>query len=135
MEIVEDILWNFADFTWEGNEYIWNEAEIIINTDKYCYKWYTADFFWNENDYTWDDVCLVLSVVSPTGGGNPQEAFEKLPKEDKERFIKLMVTIKGETYTQTKKKGNKKQYKVTIKDINLVANKVLGTTIDVYLKN
>lgn len=132
MEIVEDILWNFADFTYQDNEYIWNETEIVIQTDKYCYKWYTADFFWNENDYTWDDVCLVLSVVSPSGGGNPQEEFEKLPKEDKERFIKLLVTIKGKTITQTKKKGTKK-HKVTAKDIELVANTVLGSTINVYL--
>lgn len=133
MEIVEDILWDYADFTWEGNEYIWNETEIIITSGKYCYKWETADFFWNENDYTWEDVCIVLSVISPPGGMAPQEAFYNLPKKDKERFIKLMVTIKGETITQTKKKGSKKP-KVTAKDIDLVANTVLGSTINVYLK-
>ncbi len=67
-----------------------------------------------------------FSVVEEViyGGGSLIENYNNLSKEKKDIFIKLTAIIKGQEYTQTKKK-NKKQ-KITVQDIELVINTVLN---------
>jgi hypothetical protein len=66
-----------------------------------------------------------FSVVEEViyGGGSLIENYNNLSKEKKDIFIKLTVMIKGEEYTQTKKKIKKR--KMTVEDIELVVNTVL----------
>ena len=64
---------------------------------------------------------IVEEIVN--GSGTWIQNYNNLPKEKKEQFIKLTVMIKGEKYTQTKKKI--KKIKITTKDIELVVNTVL----------
>jgi len=66
----------------------------------------------------------VIAQVVYNGGGSYLENFNNLTKPDKERFITLTCIIKGQEYTQTVKKSNKK-INITTEDINLVVNKVL----------
>lgn len=133
MTIVEDIFWDTADFNWEGNEYIWDQTYIIYNSGKYCFIWDTADFDWEDIDYTWDDFCIILGLVEAaanSGDATPWNAYQKLPKEEKEKVINLVVRIKGDKITQTKKK---KKIKVTAKDIDLVISEVLKGSISIHL--
>lgn len=133
MEIVEDIFWDTADFNWEGNEYIWNETFITYSSGKYCFIWDTADFNWADIEYTWEEFCIVLglvSAVSNSGEATPWNAYQNLPKEEKETVVKLVLRIKGDKITQTKKK---KKIKVTAKDIDLVISEVLKGSVSIYL--
>lgn len=67
----------------------------------------------------------IFSIVNEViqGGGSLIENYDKLSKEKKDIFIKLTAIIKGQEYTQTKKKIKKQ--KITVQDIELVINTVL----------
>lgn len=67
-----------------------------------------------------------LQIIAQVVHGNSgyYENFQNLNKKDKERFITLTCIVKGQEYTQTVKKSNKK-INITTEDINLVVNKVL----------
>ena len=97
-------------------------------------KWDVADFKWNDNPHKWDEVLLVLEIVE-TGGGSIEgviRAIDDLDLEKKKRFIKLVCKVKGiETYSG--QKTIKDDINITAKDIQLVAQKVLG--IDIMAEN
>jgi hypothetical protein len=108
-------------------------------------KWEGANFLWNSNPYTWNEVEIAAEVIGSSGGWpglaqtvkrkKPNEILqkvEKLDKEKKERFIKLVCKIRGiETYSG--QKTVKEDIKVTVKDIELIAKEVLG--IDLTAEN
>ena len=65
---------------------------------------------------------IIAQIVH--GNGGYYENFQNLDKKDKEKFITLTCIVKGQEYTQTVKKSNKK-INITTEDINLVVDKVL----------
>lgn len=88
---------------------------------KFCYCWVDADFNWNTNEFTWNDVCIVLDLAQK--GGGYFDEFQKLEKEEKEEFIKLILKVKGEKIVEKKKR---KRYKVTATDVELTVKTVLN---------
>ena len=87
-------------------------------------KWEDADFKWNDNTFTWDEVQLVKEIIQ--GGGDFDEEIYKYDKEDKDKLVKLILKIHGNTITESKKREIK-QYKIKAKDIKIAVKEVLGT--------
>jgi len=95
-------------------------------------KWDEANFKWNDNPHTWDDVALVIeviNVVGPPGEGDDfiHPIFDKEP-EKKKKLVKLICKVQGKTI---KKEKEIKEYKITVKDIQLLAEEVLGINVKV----
>tara|TARA_Y100001973_G_C5192034_1_gene331606 strand:- start:697 stop:1059 length:363 start_codon:yes stop_codon:yes gene_type:complete len=113
--------------------------------DKTPIKWEDADFKWNiappskdykvgfeasSFPYTWDDVALVEAALG--GGGVMADDMPWMTWEDdkKKNLIKLICKVQGKTITEEKEI---QQYKITVSDIKLLAEKVLG--IEVITEN
>lgn len=97
--------------------------------------WDTNDEIWSDNPYNWDDIILVEKIVA--GGGTLPERYDKLTDEEKERFIQLIVKVKGNQeysvphiYTETKS-VKVDEVKVTAEDIKLVVKEVLGINLEI----
>ena len=82
--------------------------------------WNTANIIWNNNTFSWEDVQLVKKIRAAGEDWN----FWK--KEDKDKLVKLILKVHGNTITESKKKEIK-QYKIKAKDIKIVVKEVLGT--------
>ena len=72
-----------------------------------CVTWATADTIWNQTDETWESICLAKKILgtSEVGGGGFNERLRRLrrePRTKQKRFVKLLCTIKGEDYNETK---------------------------------
>jgi len=80
--------------------------------------WDQANFIWNNNSFTWDDVVLIQRAAG--------EDYNLWEKEDKNKLVKLILKIHGNTITESKKKEIK-QYKIKAKDIRIAVKEVLGT--------
>ena len=116
--------------------------------DKTPIKWEDADFKWNiappsedykvgfkasSFPYTWDDVALVEEAVGVDGGGGVMAEnmpWTQFDDEKKKRLIKLICKVQGKTIKEEKEV---QEYKITISDIKLLAEKVLG--IEVITEN
>lgn len=97
--------------------------------------WDTNDEIWSDNPYNWDDIILVEQIVA--GSGTLPERYDKLTDEEKERFIQLIVKVKGNQeysvphiYTETKS-VKVDEVKVTAEDIKLVVKEVLGINLEI----
>ena len=93
-------------------------------------KWEDADFKWNDNPYTWDEVALVVEAISgPPGEGDDfiHPFFDKDP-ESKAKLVKLICKVQGKTI---KKEKEIKDFKITVEDIQLLAEEVLGINVKV----
>ena len=96
-------------------------------------KWEDANIKWNDNPYTWDEVALVEEAVKaisgPPGEGDDfiHPFFDKDP-EKKDKLVKLICKVQGKTI---KKEKEIKDYKITVKDIQLLAEEVLGINVKV----
>ena len=80
--------------------------------------WNNANFKWNNNQYTWDEVKLLLLAAG-------EDEWYQWNKEKKEKFIKLILKVHGNTITESKKREIK-QYKIKAKDIKIAVKEVLG---------
>jgi len=85
--------------------------------------WDNANFTWNSNPYTWDEVQLVQEILG--GGGIIEDDMPWLKPEKKNKLIKLILKIKGETLTESKQIPIK-QYKIKAEDVRLVIREVSG---------
>ena len=96
-------------------------------------KWEDANFKWNDNPYTWDEVALVAEAVAaisgPPGEGDDfiHPLFDKDP-EKRKKLVKLICKVQGKTIEKEKEI---KDYKITVKDIQLLAEEVLGINVKV----
>ena len=80
--------------------------------------WDQANFTWNNNSFTWDDVVLIQRAAG--------EDWNTWEKEDKQKLVKLILKIHGNTITESKKREIK-QYKIKAKDIRIAVKEVLST--------
>ena len=80
--------------------------------------WDNANILWNNNEFTWDDVVLIQRAAG--------EDYNLWEKEDKDKLVKLILKVHGNTITESKKREIK-QYKIKAKDIKIVVKEVLGT--------
>ena len=83
------------------------------------FKWNDANILWNNNPYTWDEVQLIIEVAG-------DEDWDQWEKKKKQRLVKLILKIHGNTITESKRREIK-QYKIKAKDIRIVVKEVLGT--------
>ena len=94
--------------------------------------WNGANFNWDNNPHTWDEVLLVIEVVKALGGGGVIE--EDMPwmknQDKKKRLVKLICKVQGKTIKEEKEIQN---YEITVSDVKLLAEKVLG--IEVLTEN
>ena len=79
--------------------------------------WDNANILWNNNEFTWDDVVLIQRAAG--------EDYNLWKKEDKDKLVKLILKIHGNTITESKKREIK-QYKIKAKDIRIAVKEVLG---------
>ncbi len=97
--------------------------------------WDNANFLWNSNPYKWDDVKEIVTKVAK-GGGSLLENYKKLDKEEKKKFIEVIVKVKGNQeysspHIYNEKKEVHKDIKVTTEDIKMVIKEVLGINLEI----
>jgi hypothetical protein len=99
--------------------------------------WDEANFLWNDNPYTWDDVRFIITVTDK-GGGNPDLIKKELDKDEekKKRFIEILVKVKGNQeysspYIYNQKKEVQDDLEVSVEDIKLVVQEVLGINLEI----
>ena len=96
-------------------------------------KWEDANIKWNDNPFTWDEVALVVealeAISGPPGEGDDfiHPFFDK-DSEKKKKLVKLICKVQGKTIEKEKEI---KEYKITVKDIQLLAEEVLGINVKV----
>ena len=104
--------------------------------------WNNANFTWNEGDifsnqsstpFTWDDVALVEEVVKEIQrrGRPPDDDFIHPFFDDEKknrRLIKLIYRTQGKVLKEEKEI---KEIKVTVKDVKILAKKVLGINVKI----
>lgn len=86
------------------------------------FNWNDANILWNNNPYTWDEVQLIIEVAEVAG----DEDWDQWEKKKKQRLVKLILKIHGNTITESKRREIK-QYKIKAKDIKIAIKEVLGT--------
>ena len=86
-------------------------------------KWEDASFTWSSNTYTWDEVQLVLEIRQ--GAGDYEEDISRFDNKRKQKLIKLVLKVYGDTITESKQREIK-QYKIKAKDIRIAVKEVLG---------
>ena len=93
-----------------------------------------GDFKWGTNTYKWSDVQLITEVADVIEGAGKsrlqrQRDLDKwLDKEPdkKKRLIKLVATIGGQKYTQTKEV---EEVKVEVKDVEILIKEIFSRLI------
>ena len=77
-------------------------ADGIVN-------WEEANFTWNDNSYVWS---LILEIVESSNSGDAvKRKLEKLPEQDKKKFIRLIMRRKGiQIYNERKEVKNIQAY-------------------------
>mgnify|MGYP003676389427 FL=1 len=101
-------------------------------------KWEDANFLWNNNPYLWDEVEIVEKVVSK-GGGSVYDVWERVKKltpKEKKKFIQVIVKVKGNMeysspHIYTMKKEVQNNLDITVEDVKLVAEAVLGIKLQI----
>jgi len=97
--------------------------------------WDNANFLWDSNPHKWNDVKEIVTKVVK-GGGSLLENYKKLDKEEKKKFIEVIVKIKGNQeysspYIYNEKKEVQDNIKVTTEDIKMVIKEVLGINLEI----
>jgi len=87
---------------------------------KIPHTWDDANFTWDDNKFKWEDAYRLLEQIDNQGGG--VLGWSKLKEEDKKKFIKVVVAVKGEKFKESK--GKFKDYKVTAADIEMIRSEV-----------
>jgi hypothetical protein len=100
-------------------------------------KWEDANFLWNNNPYKWNEVEIVKKVVG--GGGSAYDVWERVKKltpEEKKKFIQVIVKVKGNQeysfpHIYTEKKEVQNNLDITVEDVKLVVEAVLGIKLQI----
>ena len=92
-------------------------------------NWNKANFAWNNAStkkvpYTWNEVLLIRRAAG--------EDWNVWEQKDKDKLVKLILKVHGNTITESKRKKIK-QYKIKASDIKLTVEKILG--IEVMTEN
>ena len=87
------------------------------------YTWSNANFGWSSSFYSWNEVELVKQLIGGAG-----EDFNQWNRKKKDKLVKLILKVHGNTITESKKKEIK-QYKIKATDIKITVEKVLGVEV------
>lgn len=116
-------------------------------------NWENDNFTWNEEIRLWEEVYDIIEEL--TGGTkNPEEwgempyqqqdtnaalreqlqqNLDRLSVEKQQKLIEVLVNINGKSYENKRMVKNKKDIKITVDDVKLIANNYLNIEIE-YLK-
>jgi len=97
-------------------------GERSINGIDVTFKWNTAPNNPSYPKYTWNEVELIQHAA----GDIINEPWQQWEDSKKLKLIKLICKVQGKTITEEKEI---QEYKITVKDIKLVAKEVLGVEI------
>ena len=94
----------------------------MVNTS---ITWDNADFAWENAPtygipYTWNDVQLIIAAAG--------EDFNVWEQKDKDKLVKLILKVHGNTITESKRKEIK-QYKIKVSDIKLAIENISNVEI------
>ena len=86
--------------------------------------WDKADFKWNDNPHKWNLVEIIEEVISTaiSSGDSIPTVLDKLPKEKKKKFIRLIMEYKGvKVYDERKEVKDIKAY---ANDVKIIAEEI-----------
>ena len=85
--------------------------------------WAEANLTWGVNNYSWGDIQLVAeaAAVIITGGDAGLEEWLKQEPKKKKRLVKLIATVQGREYVETKEV---EEVKVNIEDVELLIKEI-----------
>lgn len=91
-------------------------------------NWEEANFAWDDNSYVWS---LILEIVETSNGGDAvKRKLEKLPEQDKKKFIRLIMRRKGiKMYNERKEVKNIQAY---VKDVQIIAEEIKTNVQIIY---
>jgi hypothetical protein len=117
------INWENDNFTWNDEIRLWEEVydiiEDLIGGTKNPEEW-------GEMPYQQQDVNAALREQL-------QQNLDRLSTEKQQKLIEVLVSIEGKDYINKRMVKNKKDIKITIDDVKLIANNYLNIEIE-YLK-
>jgi len=95
--------------------------------------WNEGDIIWSDNPYKWSEIAIVAKVA---GGASYQEEYDKLSKEEKKKFIEVVVKVKSNLeyaspHIYNEKKEVQDGLEVSVEDIKLVIKEVLGVNLEI----
>lgn len=98
-----------------------------MGTTKRQRTWLECNFTWGNppDPFTWNDVWIIVEAgnVILGGGQKDWDKWQKREDKKKKKLIRLICTIKGEKFEESKYAGDAK---IDIKDIELLVEKALG---------
>ena len=129
--------WGETTFPWGNDPYTWEGAHQVLMSQL---TWEGALLTWGDNPYTWGDIQLVTEAADAIitgekifGGGRSKRARQQeldkwLDQEPakKKRLIKLVATVGGQQYVETKEV---EEVKVNIEDVELSIKEIFVNLI------
>ena len=106
-------------------------AKTTTTWNKANFKWNVAPTNARKSRYTWDEISLVkyaAGVASTAIEDDFIHPFFDRDPEKKDKLVKLICKVQGKTI---KKEKEIKDYKITIKDIQLLTEEVLGINVTI----
>lgn len=148
--------WENDNFTWGNDIRHWNSVYDfidVIGEHEECITWENDNFTWNTEIRFWDEVCEIIKDLTGGGVKNPEEYGEmpyqkdinlalkeqlqqnldRLNREKQQKLIEVLMVIYGKNYEIKRTVKNKKDIKITIDEVKLIANDYLNIEIE-YLK-
>ena len=106
-------------------------AKTTTTWNKANFKWNVAPTNTSKSRYTWDEIALVKYAAGVASTSTEDDFihpfFDKDP-EKKDKLVKLICKVQGKTI---KKEKEIKDYKITVKDIQLLTEEVLGINVTI----
>ena len=117
--------WGETTFPWGNDPYTWEGAHQVLMSQL---TWEGALLTWGDNPYAWGDIQLVTEAaeVIITGGDAGLEEWLRQEPKKKKRLIKLVATVGGQQYVETKEV---EEVKVNIEDVELLIKEIFVNLI------
>ena len=100
-------------------------------------KWSESNKYWGNRQpviqLKWAEAVTQQVVDAISNGKDILSAVQSLPKEDKKRFIDLVVTFKNNIKVYEGRKSIKDDLEITVEDVQMVIKEVLD--IDIIAEN